>query len=150
MLDSPALATLDDVRNLLAAHDPDGLLAPCELGDLVVSPDALSELPAIVLRLAGNGLGRRPRVTLLVDETLVLRRGEDVKSSVQSALATDCDVTRVTLTDGLSELHVVEETVEQARARCADADVVVALGGGTISDLGKLAADGPDVRLSPS
>ena len=147
MLDSPALATLDDVRSLLAAHDPDGQLAPCGLGDLVVSPDALRELPATVLRLAGGGLGRRPRVTLLVDETLVLREGEDVKARVQSALTAICDVTRVTLSDGLAELHVVGEMIEQARAGCAGADVVVALGGGTISDLGKLAADGPDVRL---
>ena len=147
MLDTPALATLDDVRDLLAAHDPDGQLATCGLGELVVSPDALRELPATVLRLAGDGLGRRPRVTLLVDETVILRHGRDVKSSVESDLADGCEVTRVTLSDGSPELHVDEQMVEQARAGCAGSDVVVALGGGTISDLGKLAAEGPDVRL---
>ena len=147
MPDSPALATLEDVRGLLAAHDPEGLLAPCGLGDLVVGPDALRELPTTVLRLAGDGLGRRPRVTLLVDETAILRHGRDVKSRVESDLADGCEVTRVTLSDGSPELHVVEEMVELARAGCAGADVVVALGGGTISDLGKLAADGADVRL---
>ena len=147
MPDRPALVTLDDVRGLLAAHDPDGLLAPCGLGDLVVAPGALRELPATVLRLAGDRLGRRPRVTLLVDETLVLRQGQDVKTRVQSDLAADCEVTRVTLSDGSPELHVVDEMIDAARAACAGADVVVALGGGTISDLGKLAAVGPDVRL---
>ena len=147
MLDSPALSSLDGVRTLLAAHDPAGLLAPCGLGELIVGPDALYELPAVLLRLAGDGLGRRPRVALLVDDTLVLRSGEDVKTQVESALSAGSDVTRVTLTDGTAELHVIDETVEQARAGCAGADVVVALGGGTISDLGKLAADGADVRL---
>lgn len=147
MPDTPDLATLDDVRRFLATHDPEGLLAPCGLGELAVAPGALRQLPAIVLRLVGGGLGRRPRVTLLVDETLILRQGVDVKTSVQSDLAAVCEVTRVTLSDGSAELHVVQETVDEARAGCAGADVVVALGGGTISDIGKLAADGPQVRL---
>ena len=144
---APALATLDDVRQLLADHDPEGQLVTCELRDLIVGPGALLALPAAVSSLVGDHLGRRARVTLLVDETVILREGRDVKAEVESALAADCEVTRVTLSDGPSELHVVEEVVEVARAGCAGADVVVALGGGTISDIGKLAADGPGVRL---
>ena len=147
MLNRPALATLDDVRELLGAHDPDERLVRCELFDLVVGQDALLELPAAVLRLVGEGLGRRPRVTLLVDGTLILREGQDVKTRVQSDLAADCEVTRMTLSDGQSELHVVQGIIDAARAGCAGADVVVALGGGTISDIGKLAADRPGVRL---
>ncbi len=147
MLNSPALATLDDVRELLGAHDPDKRLVRCELRDLVVGQGALLELPATVLRLVGEGLGRRPRVTLLVDGTLILREGQDVKTRVQSELAVDCEVTRVTLSDGQSELHVVEGIIDAARAGCVGADVVVALGGGTISDIGKLAADSPGMRL---
>ena len=147
MSDHPALSSLDGVKALLAAHDGEGQLAPCGLADLIVGPGVLRELPAIVLHLAGERAGRRPRVTLLVDDTLVLREGTDVKAQVESTLSAGCDVTRVTLSDGLSELHVVEEMVKRARTGCAGADVVVALGGGTISDLGKLAADGPEVRL---
>ena len=143
----PALASLNDVRCLIAAHDPDGKLVTCELRDLVVGTGAVNELPAVVSRLAGEGLGRRPRVTLLIDETLILRDGEDVKARVQSTLALDCDVTRVALSDGHFDLHVVDEVVAAARAGCVGADVVVALGGGTISDIGKLAANGPGMRL---
>lgn len=147
MPNNPTLTSLDDVRKLIAIHDSENHLVVCELLDLVVGQGAMRELPAAVSRLAGGGLGRRPRVTLLVDDTVILREGDDIKARVESELAVDCDVTRVTLSDGHSDLHVVDEVVEAARAGCAGADVVVALGGGTISDIGKLAATRPGLGL---
>ena len=50
------------------------------------------------------------------------------------------DVTTVVLSDGHPELHVTEPVVEDAINASMGADVLVGVGGGTISDIAKLAA----------
>jgi glycerol-1-phosphate dehydrogenase [NAD(P)+] len=81
-------------------------------------------------------------VVLLVDQTLILRGADDVKSLAEELLAERFAVTRVVLSDGHAELHVTDEVVAQAAAACDGADALVALGGGTISDIGKLVVAG--------
>lgn len=134
--ESPVLG-LDQVRRLIAEEDPAGQLPPCGLAELVVGPDALDLVAPLVARLIDARLGT---VALVVDETVIRRRGEDVKERVATALADVASVTRVVLSDGHPELHVTEPVIEDAARQCAGADVIVALGGGTISDIGKLAA----------
>lgn len=138
---------LGQVRELLAAHDPEGLLPPCGLAELIVGPGALERVRPAVFDVAGAG-EERLSVALLVDETTILRGGQDVKAQVLAHLAEGCDVQHVVLSDGHPELHVTDDVVADAVARCEGAEVVVALGGGTISDIGKLvAAHQPGTRL---
>ena len=141
------LTGLQQVRDLLAAQDPQGALVPCELRDLVVGPSAMAFLPGLVGRLV-DGTAVRPQIVLLVDETLILREGADVKAQAEVLLSEVGRVRRAVLSDGHSELHVTPEVVADGVAAVEGADVVVALGGGTISDIGKLVvAERPGLRL---
>ena len=139
MSNAPTLAGLDDVRALVAAEDPDGRLVPCGLTDLVIGPGVLARVGDVVTGLVPIGSEQAARIVLLVDATPIYREGADVKAIVEQDLASRFDVLRVVLSDGHSELHVTDNVVQVAIDAITDADVVVALGGGTISDIGKLA-----------
>jgi glycerol-1-phosphate dehydrogenase [NAD(P)+] len=76
---------------------------------------------------------------MLVDETLIKREGADLKALVEAQLQEQFRVRREALSDGHSELHVSDEVVKTATQAAADSDAVVAVGGGTISDIAKLA-----------
>ena len=133
------LTGLAPVLSLLAEQDPAGQLVPCELRALIVGPGALDRLPEAVVSCVPEGV-TRPTVVLLVDETLILRDGQDLKARAELLLTDVADVRRVVLSDGHAELHVTETVVADAVAGTAGIDVLVALGGGTISDIGKLVA----------
>ena len=139
MSEAPALAGLDDVLAMVAAEDPDGRLVPCGLADLVIGPGVLARVVDAVAGLVPAGCKNPASVVLLVDATPVYRGGADVKAMVEQDLANRFDARCVVLSDGHSELHVTDNVVQAAIDATANADVVVALGGGTISDIGKLA-----------
>ena len=148
MSDAPLLAGLDDIRSLVCVEDPDGRLLPLGLGDLIIGPGVLDRVVDAVAGLVPPGRKESASVVLLVDATLIQRAGADVKAAVEHDLATQFQVRRVVLSDGHPELHVTDKVVEAAIVATAEADVVVALGGGTISDIGKLAvAARPGLRL---
>lgn len=139
MSDAPTLAGLDDVKRLFASEDPEFRLAPCELTDLIVGPGVLARVVDAVAGLVPAGGTNPASVALLVDATPIFRNGADVKAIVEADLASRFDVYRFVLSDGHSELHVTERVVQAAIDATTNADVVVALGGGTVSDIGKLA-----------
>ena len=139
MSEAPSLAGLDDVQAMVAAEDPDGRLVPCELAGLVIGPGVLARVVDEVAGLVPPDCKQPARVVLLVDATPIHREGTDVKAVVEHDLAGRFDVRRVVLSDGHAELHVTDDVVHAAIEATTDADVVVALGGGTISDIGKLA-----------
>ncbi len=131
------------VHALLTEVDPDGRLAPCGLRQLVLGSGALGAVAQTVAELlppSAATAGPRPTVALLVDRTDIHRRGELVKDVVEHQLRERFDVHRTVLDDGHSELHVVDEVLQAAARAAADVDAVVAVGGGTISDIAKVAA----------
>ncbi|MFT4288041.1 iron-containing alcohol dehydrogenase [Nocardioides sp.] len=133
------------VGDLLAQVDPEGRLAACGLRRLVLGSGAIETVADTVAELlvGGDGSAHQPAtVTLLIDPVPMTRLGVDVKQLVEDRLAERYDVRRVVLDDGHPELHVVDDVVRQATEACTGAAAVVALGGGTISDIGKLAAAG--------
>lgn len=129
---------------LLREADPHGELSSCGLTDLVIGGEATAEVGPLLERLVSSRTGRsgpgRTRVVLLVDTTAIRRGGQDLKDRVEHDLAQHFDVVRHVLDDGHRQLHVVDAVIDQARDAVAGADAVVALGGGTISDIAKLAA----------
>lgn len=138
----PELRDMEDVRALLAAADPHGRLVPCGLRDVRLGSGAAAGVAAAVAELlppleTGDG----GTVLLLVDETPILREGADLKDLVEAQLRDSFRVRKEVLSDGHAELHVSEPVVEAASRAARGADAVVALGGGTISDIGKLAAE---------
>jgi glycerol-1-phosphate dehydrogenase [NAD(P)+] len=133
---SPAVESVD-VGTLLAEVDPDGTTAPCRLRSLLLG-DVVDEVVATVGELLG-GVTSGAWVVLLVDAVPILRDGTDLKEAVAARLGQDHDVVVRVLDDGSPELHVVDEVLDRATSAVTGADAVVALGGGTISDIGKVA-----------
>jgi len=135
------LRTIDDVRALLNSADPDHRLVPLEISELRLGDTAVSTVQAAVQELLPTGSQTsEAEVVLLVDETPIYRSGADLKALVEAQLQERFRVRREVLSDGYPELHVSEDVVETATRATAGAAAVVAVGGGTISDIGKLAA----------
>lgn len=97
------------------------------------------ELASIVHGVAPDGAGRSPRTILLVDETTILRSGEDLKALVGTQLRTDFDLVTCVLSDGHPILHASQTVLDEATGLVAGADVVVTVGSGTVTDIGKVA-----------
>lgn len=143
---------VEPLHEILVEVDPKNVLPRCGLRRLVLGPAAITSVASTLAELIDEDLPpsprRRPRVALLVDRTPIGRQGQDVKDLVEQQLAEDYDVVRTVLDDGHAELHVVDPVLAVARAAVAEADAVVAVGGGTISDIAKVAAaDRPGVAL---
>lgn len=141
----PTYAT-EPVHELLDRVDPDGELAPCGLRRLVLGRGALMAVAATLAELlpVANGAAvrkGRPMVALLVDRTPISRAGQSVKDLVEAQLREHYDVVRTVLDDGHTELHVVDEVLDVAAQAVQGVAAVVAIGGGTISDIGKVAVD---------
>ena len=133
----------EPIEELIRDADPDGTLAPCGLRRLVIGPGALAAIAPTVIDLLGagyaDGPGRTTRVSLLVDKTPIMLGGEDVKELAEAQLAEYFNVTRTVLDDGHGELHVVDSILDDATNAVADHAAVVAIGGGNISDIAKVA-----------
>ena len=137
---------LDAVRAALAAADPDHRLAPLGLHRLAIdgrAADRVADEVATALRAAGRDPAEA-RVVLLVDDKSIVRATADgpvdLKAHVAQLLADRFTTGTTVLTDGHPTLHAQDEVLDRAAAAVTGADAVVAVGGGTISDIGKVAA----------
>ena len=132
-------------RAILDEHDTSHSLVSCDLRAVVVGPDVLGRLPGLLADLLAAVPGElpdRPEVALVVDRTPIRRRGVDIKDAVARSLSARYEVRRVVLYDGHPELHADETVIGRATAEIAGVDAVVSIGGGTITDIGKLASLG--------
>lgn len=129
------------VHRVLSENTTDRVAA-CGIRSVVIGHDVLPTVADTVSSLLGARPERdaRARVLFIVDETPIMRLGVSVKPAVELQLATRFDVTRLVLDDGHAELHASEDVVARAAAAAEGFDAVVTLGGGTISDIGKMAS----------
>lgn len=131
---------LDRLRAVIEEAGNSESLVPLGMRRLIVGPDATSS----VVDEVKFELARLPRtiekanIVLLVDDTLILRLGVDLKTQVQDALAEHFTVTRVVLGHG-GHLLADDDSIDQATAAIVGADCVVSIGGGTVTDIGKVA-----------
>jgi glycerol-1-phosphate dehydrogenase [NAD(P)+] len=122
----------EQLERLTAGERPAEGLAPMEIRRLCIGPDALDELVPIVEALGGT------RITVLQDATRMTGpEGIDLKPAIAAMLAPLGSLVVETLP---GDVHADEVTVERAVTACAGADVVVTVGSGTMSDIGKVAA----------
>lgn len=137
------LSQLARVRRVLADNDPNGQFAQLDMAEVHISDDVLDRLPEVIDRHlfnAGRAASATTEVRLIVDPVLIRREGADLKARVENVLAGHYTVTRVTLDDGHPILHADEAILDAGADASAGADVIVSVGGGTITDVAKIAA----------
>ncbi len=138
------LSRLDRVRQVLAANDPNRQFAALGMAEVHISDDVLPLLAGAIdrhLQAAGHPAGYKAEVRLIVDPVLIQRQGADLKAQVEAILAAHHTVRRVTMDDGHPILHADEVILDRATAESVGAEVIVSVGGGTITDVAKVAAE---------
>ncbi|MFB9375917.1 iron-containing alcohol dehydrogenase [Kineococcus gynurae] len=135
---------LDALRDAIRAQDPAGVLVPLELRDLVVSEHAADEVASTLRKLLGEKL-TGATVVLLVDDTPIRRGQVLLKDHVQDLVRAAVDdgrgggrCERVVLR-GDHPLHADDAALDEATEAVRGSDAVVTVGGGTITDIGKVA-----------
>ena len=131
---------LPALREALATNDPEGRLLPLDLQRIAIAPDALDQLVDTVAEQLERS-GRAGTVVVLVDPTPIARADDDLKALVQDRLAARFPVRTTVLRGAHSTLHVDDEAMDAATAATAEAACVVSVGGGTITDIAKVATD---------
>lgn len=144
------LSHLDRIRRVLADNDPNRQFAALNMAEVHVSENALDLLPEVLARhltAVGHTPGPETRVCIVVDPVLILRQGADLKAMVQELIGAPYHAVRVMLDDGHPILHADEKVLDAAAAACAGADAIVSVGGGTITDVAKIAAERASVPV---
>lgn len=105
------------------------------IGDLAIGDGALDRLHDIVGKLPAHDT-----IIVLTDETnYVTSAGQPLKALVREIL---CQLGEVEVIELRGDVHADETTVQSAIDAARDVDVVVTVGSGTLSDIGKVAASG--------
>ena len=134
----PDPSDLPALQKALDAHDPQRRLLPLGLHRMVIDAEAV---PALADVVAGELAGRPTDgpVVVLTDPEPIARAGADLKALVHDLLATRFTVSTVVLRGPHATLHVDDEAMDAATAAVAGAACVVSVGGGTVSDIAKVA-----------
>ena len=129
---------LDGLRRYLKAEDPDQRLLPLEMLRVEVSDSAHLQLAAAVSEALTlkNGVAS---IVLLTDTSPIMRGDHKLTALVQSQL-TAHKVKTVVLDGGHATLHADEATLDAAAKAVQGADLIITIGSGTMTDVGKMAA----------
>ncbi len=139
-------------RRVVAVLDPEATLPRCGLRSVRIASlswSAVTEAVSEVLdeRAAAASDAAPLTVGLVMDKTPIRRLGVPIKPAISRVLAGLFTVREIVLDDGHPELHVSEPVLEQARVAVSGVDAVVSIGGGTITDIGKVASAAVGVPL---
>lgn len=136
---SPASA-VDAIRDLerLRRQLDDALegdsLQPLGLGGVILGPGVLSSLPGLVGELRVDGA----EVVLLADCRPMAGAARELKAGIEQQLrSAGIPARRVTIGDAEARVHADARTLDAAVASCADAGLLVSIGSGTVTDVGK-------------
>ncbi len=136
---------INALGHYLKQGDPDGRLGALGLSQLMISNRAHLDVAEVVSQALKDGHGQSPHtVVILYDKTDIRRDGQDLKKAVTDELATRFSVNSCVLGDEVTELHASEKVLDTATAAIAKAEVVVTVGSGTITDVGKVACSRHD------
>src|SRR4051812_29867288 len=132
----------DDMPGLkrwLAAQNDQGNLRSVDIHEVLIGPDVLLELPAVLQRA---GILPGQAILLVMDETPMRRDAEDLKSFVQALLhGAGYHVQTLWLKgDQYGLVHADFEQVERVQRAITRETALVALGAGTLTDIVKHAA----------
>jgi glycerol-1-phosphate dehydrogenase [NAD(P)+] len=128
------MGALERAQALIAKADPDGILPRCEMQEIEIGPEALFS----VIQVVGRYLAAGSEIALIVDSKEILRAGQSAKEYVRTALEEKYPIRYIALDDGHPELHASETVIEEAVSQGQGVSGIVTIGGGTISDIGKM------------
>ncbi len=132
---------LEGLRRELRRLDPDSRLAPLDMLRVVISDDAhLHVLAAVGEALAERGKAGRAAIVILTDTTPIMRGAEKLSRIVKDQLNDRYAVRVEVLDDGHAKLHADDAVLDMAAAAAKGADAIVTVGSGTMTDIGKIAA----------
>jgi glycerol-1-phosphate dehydrogenase [NAD(P)+] len=126
---------LDGLRHYLASADPDKRLDALDMKAVVISDTAHLEVAQHADALLNN---KPSTVVILTDKTAIKRDGKKLSDIVATQLA-HYALSHIILDDGHATLHADEKTLDTATAAVAGANLVVTIGSGTMTDVGKVA-----------
>lgn len=127
------------LKRWLATQNDQGNLRSVDINEILIGPDALLELPAVLQRA---GILPGQPILLIMDETPMRRDAEDLKPFVQ-ALLNDAGYHVQALWlkgDQYGLVHADFEQVERVQRAITRETALVALGAGTLTDIVKHAA----------
>jgi glycerol-1-phosphate dehydrogenase [NAD(P)+] len=133
---------LDGLRQALEPLDPDQRLKPLGIKRIVISATAHLEVAAAAREALGERIGNAPpAVVILTDMTPILRAGERLSALVARQLSEGFSARIARLDDGHEKLHADEKVLAMAAEQAKGADAIVTIGSGTMTDVGKIAAE---------
>ena len=131
---------LAGLRNYIASADPDSRLFPLDMLRVEISDCAhLNVKTAVEEVLLPTGKSGRASVVILTDSSTIMCGKAKLTELVQSQLVDSFNTRVVVLDDGHDRLHADDTVLDMATAAVARADVVVTIGSGTMTDIGKVA-----------
>jgi glycerol-1-phosphate dehydrogenase [NAD(P)+] len=111
------------------------MIVPIGMDRIVIETSAIDALVDIVHTYAAGG-----RVMLVMDHTLMLRVGEEVKSAIEAALSPVVPLTVRRLPDEpVSQYHPGRDDAEHLAEELEGCAVIVSVGAGSITDVAKYA-----------
>ena len=132
---------LAGLRRSLAGLDPEKRLAPLDMLRLVISADAHLQVRAAVAEaLVDAGTNSRTSVVVLTDTTPIMRGNQRLSRLVEDQLTEQFAVRVEILDDGHDKLHASDTVLDMAAEAVKGAGAVVTIGSGTMTDIGKIAA----------
>ena len=133
---------LGGLRRYLKSDDPEGQLGGLDMLDLTISDDAHLHVGlAVAAALASADKPARGTIVILTDKSAIMRKGERLSQLVAAQLNAHHDVEHVTLDDGHTTLHADDAILDRATDAVKHADLVVTIGSGTMTDIGKVATN---------
>ena len=128
---------LDGLRRYLTAQDPDARLHSLDMQRVEISPGAHLMVEAAVAEALSAKA--HAAIVLLTDGSAIMRSDQRLTTLVQSQLQSH-SVRTVMLDGGHATLHADEATLDAAAEAVKGADLIITIGSGTMTDVGKIAA----------
>lgn len=129
---------LDAVRAAIAEGPRPERLVPLDMSRLVIDRQAVDRVSRTLRDLVPADI-ERPRVTVIVDRTRILRDGVDLKDLLVSELSERFELRLSPLGDE-HHLFVDDRALADATEASTGSDAILTIGSGTVSDIGKVAS----------
>ena len=133
---------LSRIRSVIAASENPGALVPLGISVLEISDEAAlhttQRLTELLAAAGKKDVGSK--VVVIVDATPIFKGQIDLKAAVVAQLSERFEVVTLVLGDE-HHLYADDEALDAAAAAVEDADGVVSVGSGTISDIAKVATN---------